>query len=391
MVRALIMSLLKGYFNDFILLKSKICNDRNEQLAELAMQITGADEGKLFRLEASEVKAELAVDYVSYDELSYNVFPFTSAEQEKIDKSAAYYLNNKAYHFLLTHDKEGKIVHHCLGKGTFGRVYSALDSQHNLVAIKLFKKHTPWQDELNNTNRLKQINAAQGILLPLDYGETEEGYSIVYPQGINASYKMGLLNTGQLLDNIKQLAMGLACLHQHGLYHGDIKLDNIVFTQQGLAFIDFGMLKEALAYIHNITYCCPDMLTDQIDFKIEVLALGVCFYRMFVFNVLSQQGPVTYEDLSLTYQKQQMSTQSNRINPNDWRPPAHWRSPYIATFEELELLQQGVFSRPFLPHQRPILNGVFQLIKEMLSVNSQHRPSSDDILHRIQNLQGSFS
>jgi len=381
------MEVLKGYFNDFILLKTIMYFGSDEVIAELAIQSTGIDEGKLFRLEQSAVKSSKAVDFATFNKSTYNVFTFNSLINEAGLKKEVYKLDKAHYYFLLEYNEHDILVDKVLGKGAFGVVKSAIDSHNKLVAIKQFKGKMHWQQELLNGKRLQKLKIPQGIVLPVDSGENNNRYNIVYPQGIDYSFKLASLNIEQLIGGIKQIVLALSWLHHHNIYHGDIKSDNIIFTQNGLAFIDFGLITEKLSGVHNMTYCCPDVLTNKIDFKIEVLALGVCFFRIFAYYGLLQKSvkPKNIAELAILDYQQQKSK-----NPNDWRPPNQWRSPYAATFDELELLQQGVFSREFLPSQRHLLNDLFQLIKDMLILNSQHRPSSEEISQRIHKLQGSF-
>lgn len=388
MVRALRMELIKGYLNDYVVLESFCYEGSSVQIAELAIQATGISTGTIVRLKPAATKLPEAIDFARCNHSTYSVFSFNSLINEVGLSQHALTLKNNHYCFLLAYDKYDVLSDKIIGEGAFGTVKSAINIQCDLVAIKQFKLEEHWEQELANGGKLSKLNKPQGIVLPIDYGNTDNQYSIVYPQGVATSYKIAALNVEQLVIGIQQLISALSWLHSNDLFHGDIKLDNIIFAQNGLAFIDFGVITNQLTWVYNATYCCPDMGTNTIDFKIEVMALGVVMFRMFSIHGLSQKGvPIARinELTSLSYQPKKDE------NPNDWQPPKNWRSPYAASFDELALLEQGIYARTFLPTQRKVLNELFLLIKDMLLLNSQHRPSSNEILKRINQIQGNIS
>lgn len=381
------MAILKGFYNDFIRFDAKYFCGLGKFEESLAIQVTGADQAKIYRVEQSSTKSIQAIDFAQYNQSTFNIYAFENLINEIGISEQELTLDNNCYYQLLAYDKSGKLDDKTIGEGSFGTVISAIDSHNNLVAIKQFKEEKEWQQELANCDSLKKLKVPEGIVLPIDYGKQHNKYNIVYPQGVGISEKIGVMGLEHLLISFKQLIDALAWFHRNNLYHGDVKLNNTVYTKSGLAFIDFGMLTDNLTQANNAMYFCPDLLSNEIDFKIEVFALGVCFYRMFAYEAIRYKRGEDGDDiLGKTY----LSYQSFEDHRN-WQPHENWRSPYAASFEELELLQQGIFSREFIPSQRATLTALFQLIKDMLILNSQHRPSSEEISQRIHKLQGSFS
>ena len=92
----------------------------------------------------------------------------------------------------------------------------------------------------------------------------------------------------EALKIAKQTALGLAHLHNNGVYHQDIKPSNLLLTSQGVRIIDFNIAvseqEEVSANAGTRRYIPPDFdflaeldSTDRIDR--DLYALGITFYE----------------------------------------------------------------------------------------------------------------
>lgn len=361
--------IIKGRNNDYKVMKSK-----NNEGARLVMQLTGKEQGKL--LQCVDGSIENALDSIFFSQRSYSIVAFSVLGDKGSVNNSKVRLNTFEYWLSPQINNWER-----LGGGSFGDVYSAISLDNQLVALKVFGSEKDWLQELNNTKKLKALNPPQGICLPIDFGTFQDKWIIVYPRGTNKSHLTSMLPVNLLLVSMLNLTQALSWLHDQSLYHGDIKLDNLLFTSNGLSFIDFGLLSKQITPTENIeyvTYRSPEMTMNKITFKTEVLALGVCFYQMFYCNLLLLNGIRLGNDKDKyipAYQREQL-------------PPKNWSSPFVLSFIELDNLLAGLFSRSFLPIEKPIFISIYQLIKDMLILDNSVRPHAQDVCKRIIKLQG---
>ena len=162
-----------------------------------------------------------------------------------------------------------------IGEGGFGITYEALNQTINLrVAIKeLYIKNLLVRDVeksnsvsvqyeentddferskkhfLQEAKVLSEFSNAPGIVQILDYFEENNTAYIVmsYIDGINLSdyRKQHAMTWDDTFNMIKPVLVSLNKLHKKGIVHRDISANNIMITDDGLAYlIDFGTTKE---------------------------------------------------------------------------------------------------------------------------------------------------
>ncbi len=213
-------------------------------------------------------------------------------------------------------------IQELIGDGAMGQVYKAkhrllkrtvaVKMMHpNLVsgaaALKRFQKEAELASALNHPN----------ILTVYDFGVTDVGVPylvMAYLQGTSLATAIG---GGQSLDLkrglhiFKQVSLGLAHAHEHGVVHRDIKPSNVMLVQLDsdpdfVKILDFGIAKlltPSEGETSNLTrtgevfgsppYMSPEQCRAQpVDARSDVYSLGCVMYR-----TLSGKQPITGHDL----------------------------------------------------------------------------------------------
>jgi len=157
-------------------------------------------------------------------------------------------VNEATSKFFWKRFKRGQKV----GSGGFATVYKAIDTRDNnrVVALKIFnhKRRESFFNEKVLLDRLKNVphviqlysawainsssdsNAQYVIVMQLFEGEAANRLKL-------ASYERH-----HILRIAEQGAQALKLIHQRGIIHGDVKLDNILYSKKtGAVIIDFGV------------------------------------------------------------------------------------------------------------------------------------------------------
>ena len=186
-----------------------------------------------------------------------------------------------------------------LGIGGMAVVYLARDQKLNRnVAIKVLRDDASMDDE--SRRRFHTEYQAVGMLSHpniravydvVTSGATE--YIVMeYVDGINLKQymkKKGRLSWKEALHFSEQIAAALSHAHAKGIYHLDIKPQNIMLLRDGTAKVaDFGIAQfegamesgssEALGSIH---YISPEQARGEpVDARSDIYSLGVVLYEM---------------------------------------------------------------------------------------------------------------
>jgi serine/threonine protein kinase len=193
-----------------------------------------------------------------------------------------------------------------LGEGTASEVFAAFDRNlRRHVAIKIFRRFGPGEIYAETRQRfLVDARAAARLTHPniitvYDAGNFGEGVAIVMELAKESLRKV--LNKTPLLpwETISsigaQIADGLKCLHDNGIFHRDIKPANILIVSDNIAKIgDFGLahlpmsdLTRSGTVIGTPKYMSPEQVQGQrIDHRTDIFSLGVV-----VFEMLTRQTP----------------------------------------------------------------------------------------------------
>ncbi len=199
-----------------------------------------------------------------------------------------------------------------IGKGGMGEVYLAQDTKLNRqVAIKfLSNEFSKDADKLNRFVQEAQAASAlnhPNIIIIHEIGEFENlnyiATEFIEGKTLDKHLKANSMNLGKILDIAIQIASALDEAHTAGIVHRDIKPDNVMIRENGLAkILDFGIAKltekqspeieseDATAIQVNTTpgmiigtanYMSPEQAKGkEVDKRTDIFSFGVVIYEM---------------------------------------------------------------------------------------------------------------
>jgi len=203
--------------------------------------------------------------------------------------------------------------HKPLGEGGFAQVFLATNAKGEKFAVKKI----PRKGE-NFMVRLREVAANARLKHPNivryhDHYETPEFCFVLfeYVDGIDLFQYLESTSFCPMEENtarymFKQIVGAVKYAHKCGVYHRDIKLENILVTPSGkIKLIDFGLcavnmdstsLRDAVG---SSDYCAPELLLRQMyrGEMADVFSMGVIFYC-----VLTGELPFDSADRLLFFQ-----------------------------------------------------------------------------------------
>ena len=201
-----------------------------------------------------------------------------------------------------------------IGRGSFGQVWLARNRATGLLrAVKLIARSPtspvdPAGRELVSIMRLETMTHRQHpnlldihhvgqtdelLFLVTDLADATTGESCTEPLDyapatLAQRLSHGLATPRDCLDWTRQLLQGLACLHEAGMVHRDVKPANCLFVEGQLKLTDFGLLTQASSQASRIgtqAYMPPD---GQMDTRADVYAAGLVIYEMITGHGVEQ-------------------------------------------------------------------------------------------------------
>ena len=189
-----------------------------------------------------------------------------------------------------------------LGSGGMADVYLA--EQETLgrpLVLKVMHAHLARDPEMRERFR-REAEAASRLLHPLicvpfDFGEVGEMVYLIMPYLAGGGLaellvKERTVDPERMAEVASQVATALDYAHRHGVVHRDVKPDNVLFDEDGNAFItDFGI---ATAQFHaRLTasgramgtphYMAPEQAMGKtLDGRADLYAVGVMMYECLV-------------------------------------------------------------------------------------------------------------
>ena len=145
--------------------------------------------------------------------------------------------------------KERYHINKVLGRGGFGITYRAMDQN---LQVEVAVKEVLYESEEEMKRAMKEARIAaslydlEGIVTVRDYFvENEIAYIVMeYVHGISVKQYIvdhGRMDGKEVLNEMKPLLFSIQKIHNKGIIHRDISVDNLMITTEGkLKLIDFG-------------------------------------------------------------------------------------------------------------------------------------------------------
>ena len=192
------------------------------------------------------------------------------------------------------------------GTGGMSSVYRARDNLlERHVALKLL--HDSYGADAESIERFRREARAvaqlshPNIVTVIDRGEDGGRQYIVfeYVDGENLKElvaRAGPLPVRRALELAIQVGAGLACAHEHGVVHRDVKPQNVLLNGDGLAKVtDFGIARsldvdhgmtQTGAVIGTSNYIAPEQASGRsVDERTDVYSLGVVLFELLTGDV----------------------------------------------------------------------------------------------------------
>jgi len=141
-----------------------------------------------------------------------------------------------------------------IGAGGMGVVWRARDERLGRdVAVKLLARNAVG-NEVARARLVREARAAgrlqhDGIVHVYDVGETDDGgaflvMELVSGHTLRTWLEEGKLSINERMELVVAVAAALACAHEHGVVHRDVKPDNVLVRSNGRpVLLDFGLAK----------------------------------------------------------------------------------------------------------------------------------------------------
>ena len=194
-------------------------------------------------------------------------------------------------------------IQEVIGEGGMGVVYEAHDAQvDRQVAIKLVRRECltdskfviRFRRELEVTSQLRHPSTIRVY----EHGETEDGrpymvMELLTGQSLAERLEQGRVPEFQALQFARQIAESLSEAHEHGIFHRDLKPDNIFIETVGVTTVvkvlDFGIaggvdamkLTRAGEVFGTPQYMSPEQCNGtDLDARTDIYSLGCILYEM---------------------------------------------------------------------------------------------------------------
>jgi len=204
-----------------------------------------------------------------------------------------------------------------LGSGGMGTVFKARHRRMNrVVALKVLSRDSSGQSDHTRRFEREVETIAQlshpNIVMAYDAGEAEDGLYLVmeYVDGRDLGSDVaqsGPLSVADAVNCVVQAARGLACAHDHGIVHRDVKPANLLRDAAGVVKVaDLGLahlsnsdstsvhasLTQAGSILGTCDYMAPEQALDAatVDHRVDIYSLGCTLFFLLVGRPMYSAG-----------------------------------------------------------------------------------------------------
>jgi serine/threonine protein kinase len=195
-----------------------------------------------------------------------------------------------------------------LGRGSFGEVWKAVDSNSGReVAIKFYNHRggIDWSHMTREVEKLQYLFSDRHVVQLFDVGwDSDPPYYVMEYMGYGSledRLREGPLTVDEAVRTIREIAVGLAHAHDKGILHCDLKPGNIMMDQDAKPRLaDFGQARlkhEHAPALGTMFYMAPEQadLAAVPDARWDVYALGAILYRMITGELPYGSDEITRE------------------------------------------------------------------------------------------------
>ncbi|KAI5170573.1 hypothetical protein NEFER03_0032 [Nematocida sp. LUAm3] len=197
---------------------------------------------------------------------------------------------------------EGYSVEKFVGEGAYALVFLARDTatnkEHALKAVHKGRRRTKGTAHaMKEVKALARLKGVQGIVEMKEWKEDENTIYLIlsYHEGPSLSEMQVYLSDIAILHLSISLLESVQFMHQRGVYHLDIKPQNVIVTKKGPILVDFGcsivsgnrkIEKHDLLFDGTPSYMAPEMVkypsTEEVSLaSLDIWGFGCLLYYMF--------------------------------------------------------------------------------------------------------------
>ncbi len=193
------------------------------------------------------------------------------------------------------------VLQEVIHNGQDAVIYRAVNKQGKMAAIKRFKYQLDQLSMPLINSFLAKIETqcglqSSGLVQIIEGGLSDQVFYLVMEYMQHGTLRQSLNSCGVLplphaLEWFREIAGSIACVHQAGLIHRDLKTENIMLREDGsLALSDYGVSKRILLDSGFISeeeihcspyYVSPEQVSgEECTQASDIYSLGIIFYEL---------------------------------------------------------------------------------------------------------------
>ncbi|MCH7527357.1 MAG: serine/threonine protein kinase, partial [Planctomycetes bacterium] len=192
---------------------------------------------------------------------------------------------------------EGFTIQRAVGRGGFGEVYYAVSDGGREVALKYLYDNP--QIELRGVSHCINLKSPHLVSI-FDVKKTGDGDYVIIMEYCSGPSLRDLLiaepkgfGPQKAAFFVREIAKGLAYLHDRGIVHRDLKPGNIFYDDGYVKIGDYGLSKfisvsrhsAQTASVGTVHYMAPEIGSGNYSRGVDIYALGVILYEMLLGKV----------------------------------------------------------------------------------------------------------